>query len=1004
MASKRKLTGRKLLLTTIVVLFLGGLGISFYWIYQRGMKREGLFERAQRAFRQERFDDAIRLVNETLASEPENTPARQFLLEALFAAEKWDEAHTFAQRLLEDNPDDEVAALRLCQLALRDGDIARAERLARSLADRKPDFAYQVLALIRDHQGLTTNSWQQRLAASATMRGLVSLIESDGVRAEAFIFAADVSLEVAPFLTQGDGLVKQARKDLEQAAVYAGIARQSSRSYEYDYAMGRIRILSEDEEEAAMGAKMLRKYISGIKRLEPAIAALAKYHLRREEWSDALDLVRDLKDLYFWNRIFWIVRNSDHKEIALEVLARGPVGDGPERALLRADLLLQGSDEAGRTEALADLQKIVRDPEVSTGIVLRALLAIALRVDLRTARTAAEEAKVQDREDYRIAAFLASLLSADEQDKERGLALAQELAQRTESTVESRDVIRLLGGGGAALDHYLDAQVAKGGATGLQHRLHRALTTLARARGDDKDPAETEELRARVLRDLDALKRDPAATKGSLMVAFNLAASLGEAELAGYLLGRAVTMEGAPTSLDVQVLRLSVALEDDEIVAKLADGIRAVAGTASADLYLRAFADAVKSRGGNRAAMVKALEEAAQDEGSRRAALELAGRVALGLGDLAAAERLARAAREAAPESTGALELLGAVLWQRKAYDEIVALYEKREGREEGGAYQLIGALMALQREDEALDIARQMVAGNPRSISAHIVLGRVYLDRQERRKALAVLNMAPSNPYVAHMRAELLRGFGDHDMAERIYQVLLVNSRFTDVQAWHGLKATLADQERSSEFVEFSQRILDSKYLENQPSVRAVVHYLRGLGLEAEGKLHLALADYEAAVRADDRMWYALNNAAWHIARADPTRVGTARAYIDRALQINPKEASLFDTAAEVLAVQGDRDEALKYMEKAIAAYGEGKEPARFVLHKAEILERFDRDEEAQALLQKIRGEHAGTALAKRAREILWKIERKHLPEEKPLDFEMPEDEKDAAEEGAEE
>jgi tetratricopeptide (TPR) repeat protein len=986
---------RSILLTAVIVVLVGGLAVAFYWVYERGLTREGLFERAERAYREMRFDDAARLANETLASEPRHDHARRLLAEALLGAQRWDEARAQLKLLRDDADHGEFAVVWFCQLALRDGDLDEAESLARTIADSDPEFAYRVLALIQDHRGLATDSWRQRLAASATMRGLASLVETDSAKADAYLFAADVSLEVAPVLQQSKGLLRQARKDLELAASHAGAASQADHAYEYDYSMGLVRILSEDEQEAELGAKGLRKYTSGVRRQETAIAALAKYHLAREEWSEALDLVREVKDAYAWLRILWTVSNSPHEDIALKVFDAGPLADGPERRLMRADLLLRCKGEARRNEGREALEAIARDPGSQTGLVLRALLTLAMRTDVKRARAVAEAADVQARDDYRITAFLATLLSIDEQDKERGLELARQLARTTDTPMQSRDVMRMLGGSnGAALERYLETQVAKGGQTGLQHRLQRALNTLARARRGE-DGEESKELRARVLADVKALEQDALAGKATLVASFNLAASLGEAELAGRLLGRAITMEGPPDALDARVLRLAVALDDDAVSKRLVAGVRQAAESSQAGAFVSAYADAVESRAKDRAALIAALEAAASEESSRRPALELASRVALGENDLATAERLARAALEAHPGSDSAMEVLGGVLLRRGAFAQVLSLYDDLERVPVRGKYQVVDALMALKRTDKGLATAREIVAETPRSVDAHILLARVYLDRKEERKALSVLNMAPANPLVAHMRATLLIQLEDYGMAERLYQVLLISSRFRDVQAWHGLKLTMAEQKRASEFVAISRRILDGDYLDDAKPVRAIVHYLRGVALEADGKARDALADYEAALRDDDRMWYAFNNAAWHIARLDRTRIKVARTYIDRALELNADEPSVHDTAAEVCTTLEDFDGALHHMDRALAL-ASGERAASFMVHKARILVRFDHDDAARTLLEKVRGEYADMPAAKQARGLLWEIERKHLPEEKPLDIEAPEDEKE--------
>ncbi len=1002
MARHMSFLTRSILLTLVVVVLLGGMVVAFYWVYQRGLTREGLFERAERAYKETRFDDAICLANETLASEPRHEHARRLLAEALLGAQRWDDAREQLTLLREDDKHAGFAVVRFCQLALRDGNLEEAESLARTIADSNPEFAYRVLALIQDHRGLATDSWRQRLAASATMRGLAALVESDAAKADAYLFAADVGLEVAPLLQQHKGLLRQARRDLELAAVHAGAAGQADRAYEYEYSMGRIRILSENEQEAELGAKALRKYTSGVRRRETAIGALAKYHLAREEWSEALDLVRELKDTYAWHRILWTVGSTPYDDIALKVFDAGPLAEGPERALMRADLLLRRKDPAYRAEGRQALEAIARDAGSSTGLVLRALLTLAIRTDVKTARATAEAADVQSREDYRITAFLATLLSVDEQDKDRGLELARQLAQETDTTTQSREVIRMLGRGGeGALERYLETQVAKGGQTGLQHRLQRALTTMVRARRG-ADDAESKKLRDRVLADVKALEQDELAGKATLVASFNLAASLGEAELAGRLLGRAIVMDGVPDALDARVLRLAVALEDADVLRRLVAGVRQSAESSPARMFVSAYADAMESRAENRPAMIAALEAAAAEESSRGLALELASRVALGENDLATAERLARAALEARPGSDAAAEILGGVLLRRGAFAQVLSLHDGLERVPARGKFQRVEALVALKRTDKALVVAREIVAETPRSVDAHVLLARVYLDRKEERKALSVLNMAPTNPLVAHMRASLLIELEDYGMAERLYQVLLIGSRFKDVQAWQGIKLAMAHQKRTGEFVAIARRILASNYLDDDKPVRALVHYLRGVALEGDGKARAALEDYEAALKDDDRMWYAFNNAAWHIARLDRTRIETARTYIERALELNADEPSIHDTAAEVYATLRDFDNALRHVDRALAL-ASGQRAASFMVHKARILVQFDRDEPARSLIEKVQSEYADSQAASDARVLLWEIERKHLPEEKPLEVEAPEDDEEDTQGGLE-
>jgi predicted Zn-dependent protease len=125
--------------------------------------------------------------------------------------------------------------------------------------------------------------------------------------------------------------------------------------------------------------------------------------------------------------------------------------------------------------------------------------------------------------------------------------------------------------------------------------------------------------------------------------------------------------------------------------------------------------------------------------------------------------------------------------------------------------------------------------------------------------------------------------------------------------------------------------------------------------------------------------------------------RVADARAYIDRALQLRPDEPAVLDTAAEVYSVQGDLEGALGFVDRALAAATAAKTPS-YTVHKAEILLRGEREDEAKALLEGVRAKYRGDAASEQARSLLWQIEHKHLPEEEPgPPPEAPEDEENS-------
>ncbi|MCK6462097.1 MAG: tetratricopeptide repeat protein, partial [Planctomycetes bacterium] len=375
--ARKRLRSRTLIVTAIVFLLLAGMVAAFDWVYERGLKREGLYERARRACAEGRHDEALALARETLVSEPGRDGAREVILESLAASGRTEEAKAEARRYLEENPDRTYAAVRLCQLAMRSGDGEEAERLARTFVDSEPAYAYHVLAVVRDFRGLTRRDVQHRLDAASLMRSFASVADSDASRADAIIFSAEVGREVGPLLPHAELVAQRTEADLKDAAAAVSAAVQSNKGYPYEIAMGRIRILASDPEEAALGAKMLRGRATGTLKQDVAVQALARYHIARGEWSEASDLARTIEDPYLWLRVCWLIRGSDQPDKAAALLDGGPFAATPDAVTLRGELLVRSGDPARREEAIKSLGAIVESPDSPPEAVVRALIVLA---------------------------------------------------------------------------------------------------------------------------------------------------------------------------------------------------------------------------------------------------------------------------------------------------------------------------------------------------------------------------------------------------------------------------------------------------------------------------------------------------------------------------------------------------------------------------------------------------------------------------------------------------
>ncbi len=997
MARSNKTLRQRLLLPSITLAVLCVLGYLGYRVYERGLEREGMYERAERALRDQNYVEAIRFLRETLLAEPGHRRARELLLFALEHEGQIDELQDLAEKWGAEGGENGAAMRTLCQLAVRRGDYAEADRIARSLAESQPDFSYQVLSLLQDLSGIAKGEPRLRLEAAATMRGLASVTQSEAAKAEALVFAAAVTLEVIP---EGAGrtprMMERLRQDLRSAVDAATQARQRDGTYPYELTMARIRILAEKDEESLLASQTLRRYIHGLARSEHAVADLAMYHIRRAEWGEAVDLMRELKDGYLWQRVYLLLSRTAPRQVALDVLDAGADRSRPERRLARADVLLRSEDATEREEGRAILRSFFEDPGTDVAHVLAALQLLALRADIATARAAASEAHLVDRGNMRLNAFLASLLSSSEQDKEEALLLAERLASATDSEAESQEMMRLLGGQGVAFERYIESQVAKGGEGAMMHRLSRALGLLAGNRGKP-ETEQGAEVRAKVEQDLRMLLEDMSAKKPSLVLAFQLAALIGSREMAGALLGRAVAMPGAPADLGIRVLESVDQVQNREAIEGIAKGAAGVAARSPSPAFVSAFARALALAGPSRDGIPALLEEAAAEPASRPPALSLASQIAFVRGDLDTAARIAGVQLAEDPGQAGARDIVAAKMLRDKRFEEVLALYQGIEGKTADGYARVVGALVLLDRKPEALEIAREARNAHPRVPLPYAQLAQLYIDLGRPREALAVLSITPSNnAYLLHLRADLLLQNGDYGLAGQIFESLLVVSAFRDRNAWAGLYETLVKQEKLEEFQSFAARVLAADFLKQYRGERAHVHVLRGMSFESAGKLHEALSDYESAVAANGNAWEALNNAAWHISQLAPARVDVAKGYVDRALTLRPGDAVILDTAAEVYAVTGDFARALGFMDEALAKVADDRR-AKYMLHKAMLLRAAGQEDAMRLLLKDLAAGHPDAIQGKRAKEMLWEIaERERRAEEANREAAPPAEDRD--------
>lgn len=951
-----------------------GLAGGAYWLYKKGRNRDTVAEKVSRALRAKDYATAAQLTRQMVAKDPSNKGLVQLLLDTLIQARRYEEAEAAANERLNDPALADTARRALCAIAFEQGDVAKADRIARTLADTDAPFAHRVLAFIQDRRGIVNSDPRLRLAAANMMRDLAAVTEEEADRVQALLFSASVTLEVTDGIETASHFVRQAREDLKAAVVAADKAHKANRQFPFDYILARIHILSDKPDVAAKASERLRDYTSADRRDSAAIAQRILHHARLGDEVEALDLVRDLRDQYQWYRVMWVLQRR-WPVLALKALEQ-TAADDPIQILMRVGLLLR--KEENYTPDVAKAQELVKrladNPNANTGIIVAALQTLAIRGGIDAARTVAQEANLADRKDRRMTALLAVLLNAKEGDRERADALVRELARNADPETEG-PVLRLLGQGRQLVDSYFDAKIEKGGGSAMKYRLSRALANLARA-AKEKDSERAKAMREKVTRDLKIVLDDPEAKRRALLDGFWLASSLGDSGLAGQLLGLALVREGRPEALAIRILEIAERTEDRAVVKAIAKGIEAIAPKSGSPVFLRAFSAIFAEKVDESA--IDVFEKAAEgDEPARRQSLELACRIALTHAKYERGEALARRLLEAAPDGSTGRELLGAVLVLRNKPEATVELWTGIEKPSEAGYRQLIGAHIQLEQLDKAKEVAEVAIEKYPHLPGPYLLLADIYERRDEIAKALGILNLAPPIPFVTLKRAMHMYRLEEYAASERLYMVLLGVTKFRDHVVWTNLSRVMNVQERGGAFLELSAKVLHRKLLEGDAMTLSLIHFLRGETLEQGGQVSQALGEYEKAIGFNPKFWTALNNAAWHISTLQRTRIRTAKDYIDKALELQPDNPAVLDTAAEVYVVLKQFDRSIELIEKAIAKSPEQKKVV-YVFHKAELFLRAGRKADAletARLVQKTWPDHEN---AKKAAAIVAELEPK--------------------------
>jgi tetratricopeptide (TPR) repeat protein len=313
--------------------------------------------------------------------------------------------------------------------------------------------------------------------------------------------------------------------------------------------------------------------------------------------------------------------------------------------------------------------------------------------------------------------------------------------------------------------------------------------------------------------------------------------------------------------------------------------------------------------------------------------------------------------------------MLGEYLLRRGQFDEVLEVTESHGDASVQIGWLRVSSLQELERKEEALALAREVVERFPSSAAAHVILAGIHLVENREAEALAVLSMAPQSRDVLVLRARLLEQRDEKQVAEMLYWTVLQREP-ADIEAWQGVGRLMMLSGRETELIERCTAAIDAEGLTFL--VKCELRVLRAQAQERIGRTRDALIDYEIALRFLPFHPLALNNAAWLISQEQPERIEDAKAHIDKALALQPRAPEFWDTAAAVYAVLGQHDKALGHINQALKLRpAPEKEPA-YMVRRSRILIALDRKTQAAEQLRKVLDRFPKTPQAIEAGDLL--------------------------------
>ena len=368
-------------------------------------------------------------------------------------------------------------------------------------------------------------------------------------------------------------------------------------------------------------------------------------------------------------------------------------------------------------------------------------------------------------------------------------------------------------------------------------------------------------------------------------------------------------------------------------------------------------------------------------------------------GKLRETEDYLKRAMEAAPKALHPRVALAGLYIRLGQGSKSLALLEDVRA-EHGGNPEFLAALVEAQLENHhavhAMETAKNLVKGSPKSAQAHYLLARAYAENNDAKSMRASLEESLKlDPKLFRSRLAMIRLLSQEKKVDEAKKNLASLSgefpespEVLELQGWFAMQqrkpeeAVKAYQSALEKFPnsQFAVHLAQSQWaagrkeaalatmeqwIEKYPKDTAV-RYLLSIRYSSSGHPEKARAELSAILKVNPNHVLALNDLAWMVRKEDSKE---ALAYAEKAISLKPKSPLVMDTLAMVLLETGQNERALGVIEEANQLT---QKIPDIRYHLAQAYEKNGRSEDARKVLAELLKEDVQFKEKKEAEQLL--------------------------------